>query len=144
MRPRSRATGTPADVHQGNRDYQYQCEHYGHPSKVGFKDIDHIWHAENWDPEKLMDLYQKAGAKYFMALAQHHDNFDCWDSKYQPWNSVALGPKKDIVGTWAEVARQRGMRFGVSSHGSAPGAGTSRRRARTRRGRWRASRMTAI
>ena len=77
-----------------------------------------MWHAENWDPEKLMGLYKAAGAKYFMALGQHHDNFDCWDSKYQPWNSVAVGPKKDIVGVWAKAARAAGMRFGVSSHGS--------------------------
>ena len=104
--------------YQGNSDYDFQCQHYGHPSKVGFKDVCHLWHAENWDPERLMALYKAAGAKYFMALAQHHDNFDCYDSAHQPWNSVALGPKKDLVGTWAKVARAHGMRFGVSSHGS--------------------------
>jgi alpha-L-fucosidase len=103
---------------EGNHDYKFQCEHYGHPSKVGFKDIDHLWHAENWDPAKLMSMYKAAGAKYFVALAQHHDNFDCWDSKYQSWNSVALGPKKNIVGTWAKEARKNGLRFGVTSHGS--------------------------
>ena len=102
--------------YQGNGDYNYQCAHYGHPSKVGMKDIDHIWHAENWNPEKLMDLYVAAGAKYFVSLANHHDNFDNWDSKYQTWNSVAIGPKKDIVGTWAKLARQRGLRFGVTVH----------------------------
>ncbi len=101
---------------QGNGDYNYQVEHYGHPSKVGFKDIDRIWHAENWNPEHLLDLYVAAGAKYFVSLANHHDNFDNWNSKYQTWNSVALGPKKDIVGTWAKAARRRGLRFGVTVH----------------------------
>jgi alpha-L-fucosidase len=103
---------------EGSHDYEYQCAHYGHPSKVGFKDIDHLWHAEHWDPERLLDLYKAAGAKYFVALAQHHDNFDCFDSKHQPWNSVAIGPKRDIVGTWAKAARKAGLRFGVTSHGS--------------------------
>ncbi len=103
---------------EGHEDYNHHVKTYGHPSKVGFKDIEHIWHAKNWDPEHLMALYKAAGAKYFMALGQHHDNLDCWDSKHQPWNSVAIGPKKDIVGTWAKVARAHGMRFGVSSHGS--------------------------
>ncbi len=103
---------------EGNADYKYQCDHYGHPSKVGFKDIDHIWRAENWDPERLMGLYKAAGAKYFVGLAQHHDNFDCYASKHQPWNSVAMGPKKDIVGGWAKAARKHGLRFGVTSHGS--------------------------
>lgn len=103
---------------EGSHDYKYQCEHYGHPSRVGFKDIDHLWKAENWDPEKLIGLYKAAGAKYFVALANHHDNFDCFDSTYQPWNSVRIGPKKDIVGTWAKLARRHGLRFGVTSHAS--------------------------
>jgi alpha-L-fucosidase len=63
-------------------------------------------------------LYKRAGAKFFIALANHHDNFDCFDSQYQPWNSVNIGPHKDIVGTWAKVARENGLRFGVSVHAS--------------------------
>jgi alpha-L-fucosidase len=98
--------------------YTYHLAHYGHPSKFGFKDIDNLWRAENWDPGKLIALYKKAGAQYFVALANHHDNLDCWDSKYQPWNSVRVGPKKDIVGGWARVARAAGLRFGVSVHAS--------------------------
>jgi alpha-L-fucosidase len=101
---------------QGDADYKYQVEHYGHPTKFGFKDIDNLWHAENWDPEQLMRLYKAAGAKYFVALANHHDNFDCYDSKYHEWNSVRVGPHKDIVGTWAKVAWDNGLRFGVSNH----------------------------
>lgn len=101
---------------QGSRQYQYHVEHYGHPSKFGYKDICNLWKAESWDPEKLIELYQRAGAKYFVALANHHCNFDCWDSKYQPWNSVNIGPKKDIVGGWAAAARRHGMRFGVTVH----------------------------
>jgi alpha-L-fucosidase len=101
---------------RGEHDYWYHCAHYGHPSKFGFKDIDNIWHAENWDPEHLIGLYKAAGAKYFVALANHHDNFDCFDSTYQPWNSVRIGPKKDIVGTWAKAARAHGLRFGATVH----------------------------
>ena len=103
---------------QGTKDYDYHVAHYGHPSKFGFMELDNLWKADKWDPEKLMQLYQRAGAKYFVALANHHDNFDAYDSKYQPWNSVNVGPKKDIVGTWAKVARAHGLRFGVSNHSS--------------------------
>jgi len=63
-----------------------------------------------------MALYKRAGAQYFFALANHHDNFDNWDSQYQPWNSVAIGPKKDLIGGWARAARENGLRFGVSVH----------------------------
>jgi alpha-L-fucosidase len=97
-------------------DYTYQCAHYGHPSKFGFKDIDNLWHAEDWDPQKLIGLYQRAGAKYFTALANHHDNLDCFDSTYQEWNVMRVGPKKDIVGGWEKVARAAGLRFGVTVH----------------------------
>jgi alpha-L-fucosidase len=97
---------------------KYHREHYGHPSKFGFKDVINQWKAENWDPEKLLALYKRAGAKYFVALANHHDNFDNFDSKYQPWNSVNLGPQKDLIGLWAKAARANGLRFGVSVHAS--------------------------
>jgi alpha-L-fucosidase len=102
----------------GHDDYRFHLEHYGHPSKVGFKDIIHQWKAANFEPDKLLAFYKKCGAKYFMALANHHDNFDNWDSKYQPWNSVALGPHKDLIGGWARAARKNGLRFAVSVHAS--------------------------
>ena len=101
---------------QGSAQYNYHVAHYGPPSQFGFMELDNLWHAENWDPDKLMDLYVAAGAKYFVSLANHHDNFDNYDSKYHAWNSVNVGPHKDIVGTWAKVARAHGLRFGVSNH----------------------------
>jgi alpha-L-fucosidase len=103
---------------QGHPDYEYQVAHYGHPSKAGFKDVIHTWNADRWDPEHLIDLYQRAGARYFMSMANHHDNFDNFDSTHQPWNSGALGPRKDIVGTWEKIARRAGLRFAVSVHAS--------------------------
>ena len=103
---------------EGDGRYKTHLARYGHPSQFGFKDIDNMWHAENWDPERLMKLYKAAGAKYFVSLASHHDNFDCFDSKFQPWNSVNVGPHKDIVGTWAKIARANGLRFGVTNHSS--------------------------
>ena len=101
---------------QGEPQYEYHCKTYGHPSQVGFMEIDHQWKAERWNPEELMRLYKAAGAKYFVALANHHDNFDNFDSKHHAWNSVNVGPRKDIIGGWAKVARAHGLRFGVSSH----------------------------
>ncbi len=101
---------------QGHRQYEHHVKTYGHPSEFGFMEIENLWRAENWEPEKLMDLYVRAGAKYFVALANHHDNFDAYHSRHHAWNSVNVGPKRDIVGTWARVARARGLRFGVSNH----------------------------
>ena len=101
---------------QGSEQYNYHVETYGHPSKVGYKDLVNDWKAAKWDPEHLMGLYKKAGAKYFVSMGVHHDNFDLWDSKYTRWNAVNMGPKRDIVGTWQKAARKQGLRFGVSEH----------------------------
>lgn len=89
---------------------------YGHPSQFGFKEVCRAWRAEQWNPEALMALYHKAGARFFFCLANHHDNFDNFQSTYQPWNSVRIGPRKDVVGLWAAAARAHGLRFGVSVH----------------------------
>ncbi len=103
---------------EGSRDYQSHVAEYGHPSTNGFKDVIHEWKAENFDPDKLLKFYKDNGAKYFMALANHHDNFDNFNSKYQPWNSVAIGPHKDLIAGWARAARKNGLRFAVSVHAS--------------------------
>jgi alpha-L-fucosidase len=105
---------------QGNRQYEYHLKHFGHPSEYGYKDICHNWVIDRWNPDELMNLYVEMGARYFMAMGCHHDNFDCYNSKYQPWNSVNVGPKVDIVGTWEKAARKHGMRFGIGFHDSPP------------------------
>ena len=103
---------------EGSRDYKSHLKEYGHPSTNGFKDVIHEWKAVNFNPDKLLKFYKENGARYFMALAVHHDNFDNWNSKYQPWNSVNVGPHKDLIGGWAKAARKIGLRFAVSVHAS--------------------------
>ncbi|EZP51110.1 alpha-L-fucosidase [Sphingomonas sp. RIT328] len=101
---------------QGHPTYDHHLKTYGHPADTGFMQIQNRWRAEHWDPAELLDLYKAAGARYFMALANHHDNLDCYASTHQPWNATRIGPKRDIVGTWAKLARERGLRFAVSNH----------------------------
>jgi alpha-L-fucosidase len=101
---------------EGSPQYMYHCETYGHPSKFGFKDTIPRWKAEKFAPAELMKLYKQAGAKYFMSMGVHHDNFDLWNSKHNPWNAANMGPKKDIVGMWRKAASDEGLKFGVSEH----------------------------
>jgi len=101
---------------QGNPMYEHHLKTYGHPSSTGMLDITDKWTASRWDPDALIARYQKVGARYFMALACHHDNLDCYDSRYHAWNSLRVGPKRDIVGTWEKAARRAGLKFGVSNH----------------------------
>lgn len=97
-------------------DYTSHLAQYGHPSEFGYKDIIPLWKAERWKPDELMKLYKRAGAKYFVSMATHHDNFFLWDSKLHRWNSVQMGPKKDVVGLWQKAAKKEGLHFGVSEH----------------------------
>jgi alpha-L-fucosidase len=101
---------------QGSAQYKYHLEHYGHPSTFGFKDLCPQWTLLNWQPRELMQRYKAAGARFFLALANHHDNLDTWNSKHHPWNAVNVGPRRDVVGGWAAEARKLGMRFGVTVH----------------------------
>ena len=103
---------------QGDRRYDHCLENYGHPSEFGYKDLCALWTAEAWDPDAFVAMGVDAGGKYFVALANHHDNYDSWESRYQPWNSMNLGPKKDMIAIWKESAKKYDLPFGVSVHAS--------------------------
>ena len=103
---------------EGGEQYKWHVANYGHPSKAGFKEVINDWKAQNWDPEKLVELYKRAGAQYFFAMANHHDNLDMWNSKYQEWNTLRVGPKKDIIAGWSKAAKKIGLPFGLSVHAS--------------------------
>jgi alpha-L-fucosidase len=101
---------------QGSADFNYQSSHFGDPSVYGYKDICENWVIDQWDPESLMNLYVQMGAKFFMAMGAHHDNFSCFDSALQSWNSARVGVKQDLVATWEPLARKAGLRFGIGFH----------------------------
>ena len=101
---------------QGSAQYKYHVATYGHPSKFGFKDVIPTWKGDKFDPDHLVSLYKKAGAKYFVSMGVHHDNFDLWNSKHTRWNAVNMGPHKDVVGMFRQAALREGLKFGVSEH----------------------------
>src|SRR3954467_2065948 len=96
---------------QGARQYKSHLERYGHPSKFGYKDLIPTWKGEQFDPDHLVGLYKKAGAKYFMSMGVHVDNFDMWNSKHQRWNAANMGIKRDVVGLFRRAARKHGLKF---------------------------------
>jgi alpha-L-fucosidase len=101
---------------EGTPEYQHHLKTYGHPSEFGYKDFIPLWKAEKFDPDALVGLFKQAGAKYFAPCAVHHDNFDLWDSKYQRFNAVNMGPKKDLIAMWKEATLKQGLKFGVTTH----------------------------
>ncbi len=101
---------------EGSRQYKFHVQNYGHPSKFGYKDLIPTWNGHQFDPNYLVGLYKKAGAKYFMSMGAHVDNFDLWNSKYTRWNAANMGIKRDVVAEFRQAALKRGLKFGVSDH----------------------------
>ena len=96
--------------------YDNHLKRFGHPSKVGYKEVLRDWNPSKLDPAMLTKIYKDAGARFLMIQGVHHDNYDLWNSKYQPWNSVNIGPKRDLIGEWEKACRVEGIHFGVTFH----------------------------
>ncbi|MEN1677989.1 MAG: alpha-L-fucosidase [Planctomycetota bacterium] len=96
--------------------FDYHREIWGPQASFGYKDFVPSFKAESWDPAAWAELFAAAGAKYVVPVAEHHDGFAMYASTHTPWNSVEMGPKRDVVGELSAACRQAGLRFGVSSH----------------------------
>jgi alpha-L-fucosidase len=70
----------------------------------------------NWDPNAWAALFKAAGARFAGPVAEHHDGFSMWNSQANPWNSVAHGPKLDLLGLHAQAIRAQGLKFMCSLH----------------------------
>ena len=99
-----------------SKEYKHHIEKYGPHNKFGYKDFIPLFKAEKFDAEKWVDLFKKSGAKYIVPVAEHHDGFAMYNSALNKWNSVEMGPKRDVVGELAAASRKAGLKFGVSSH----------------------------
>ncbi len=98
------------------KHYENHLRDYGHPSETGYKEVLKDWDPKKLNPAALTKTYHDAGARFLLLQGVHHDNFDNWDSKYQPWNSVNMGPRRDLLKEWTEAARKEGMHYGVTFH----------------------------
>ncbi|MDN3618116.1 alpha-L-fucosidase [Polaribacter undariae] len=97
--------------------YPYMKERWGaNPPEFGYKDIIPEFKAENWNPEEWAELFAEVGAKYVVLTAEHHDGWANWDSDLTPWNSVDMGPKRDIVGDLGKAVREKGLKYAPSYH----------------------------
>ncbi|WP_286155914.1 alpha-L-fucosidase [Parabacteroides goldsteinii] len=102
---------------EGSPAYKDHLRNWGHPSEVGYKDIVMVWKGDKFDAKEWVSLFKNAGAKFVLTMAVHHDNFDMWDSKYQPkWNSTNYGPKQDVCKAVRDEALKAGLRWGVTTH----------------------------
>ncbi|HEX4156670.1 MAG TPA: alpha-L-fucosidase [Acidobacteriaceae bacterium] len=100
----------------GNRAYEHQIATHGSLENFGYKDFIPLFRAEHFDPSAWIDLLVQSGARYIVPVAEHCDGFAMYASAMTPYNALAMGPHRDVVGELAAAARARGLHFGVSSH----------------------------
>ena len=101
---------------KGQNYYQHHIAHYGKLSEFGYKDFIPMFKAEKWDPAAWVELFQKAGARYVVPVAEHHDGFPMYDCSFTNWNAAQMGPCRDVVAELGAETRKAGLKFGVSSH----------------------------
>jgi len=87
--------------------------------EFGYKDLIPKFTAENFDADEWVDLFAKAGAKFAGPVAEHHDGFAMWDTKYSEWNAATMGPQRDIVGEFEAAVRKKGMKYVTAFHHAA-------------------------
>ena len=104
-----------SELSMNERLTKWHIEHYGPLEKFGYEDLIPLFKAEKWDPDGLVKFFKECGARFIMPVACHHDNFDMYDS-FHPWNSVDMGPHRDILKEWKQAAGKHGLKFGVSTH----------------------------
>jgi alpha-L-fucosidase len=101
---------------QGSTPYTNHLNQFGHPSTNGFKEVIRSWSPTNYNPAGLAQLFYNAGARVVLVQGVHHDNFDNWNSRYNPWNTVNFGARRDTMAEWKTALHALGMRMGVAFH----------------------------
>ncbi|SDL65205.1 alpha-L-fucosidase [Pedobacter sp. ok626] len=106
----------PKRMYSSAEMIKWHTEKFGAPDKFGYKDFIPLLTAAKYNPDDWADLFVKAGAKYIVPTAEHHDGFAMYDSKLTKWDAKDMGPKRDLIGDLAVAVRKRGLKFGVSNH----------------------------
>ncbi|HZR56619.1 MAG TPA: alpha-L-fucosidase [Terriglobales bacterium] len=101
---------------EGSEEYKHHIATYGTQDKFGYKDFIPMFKAEHLDPKAWAELFKKAGAKYVIPVAEHHDGFAMYDSGVSDWTAAKMGPHRDTTGELAKAVRAAGLHFGLSSH----------------------------
>lgn len=115
--PQGETDGTAAGTNNSKKGiYQHHVDSYGSVSEFNYTDFIPIFRAEKFDPSAWADLFQEAGAKFVMPVAEHCDGFQMYDSDLSDWCASKKGPMKDTLGLLKVEFEKRGMVLATSSH----------------------------
>lgn len=101
---------------QGSKEYEHHLKTYGKHKDFGYKDFIPMFKAENFDAGEWVKLFKDAGAQYVIPVAEHHDGFQMYDSDLSVWNSMKMGPKRDVLGEITKECINAKLINGASSH----------------------------
>ncbi|MDE6639122.1 MAG: alpha-L-fucosidase [Acetatifactor sp.] len=101
---------------QGSREFEHHRKTYGEQKDFGYKDFIPMFKAEKFNPENWAELFQKAGARYVVPVAEHHDGFQMYRSEISKWNAAEMGPERDVLGELSREINKKGMVNGASTH----------------------------
>lgn len=101
---------------QGSPEYEHHIKTYGRHSEFGYKDFIPLFKAEMFSADEWADLFRRAGARYVVPVAEHHDGFQMYRSEVSHWNAWEMGPGRDVLGELKRSCENRGMQIGASSH----------------------------
>jgi alpha-L-fucosidase len=103
-----KGTWRPLAGHQKTKDY-----HLKHFGSRPYSDFAQEFKAEKWDPDQWMTLCKSVGATYVILTSKHHDGYCLWPTATTDYNSLKTGPKRDLIGEFAQSARKHGLKFGI-------------------------------
>ena len=101
---------------QGSKEFEHHVQTYGPHAQFGYKDFIPLFKAEKFDPDAWAEQFRRAGARYVVPVAEHHDGFQMYKSDISHWNAYEMGPKRDVLGELSAACRERGLVMGASSH----------------------------
>ena len=101
---------------QGSAEFEHHIKTYGPHKEFGYKDFIPMFTAEKYNAAEWAELFQKAGARYVVPVAEHHDGFQMYKSELSHWNAYEMGPKRDTLGELCRELAVRGLVNGSSSH----------------------------
>jgi len=107
----------PNDAEEDNYGvYDFHRKTYGDPMEFGYHDLVPLFKAEKWDPDRWAALYKEAGADFAGIAAEHGDGFALWDTEFDAYNAMDMGPRRDILGEMFEAARKVGLKTIATFH----------------------------
>lgn len=100
----------------GSDEKEHHAKTWGAQTEFGYKDFIPMFKAEKFNPDEWLNIIKDSGARYIVPVAEHHDGFSMYDNSYSRWDSVEMGPKRDIIGELKIASEKVGIHFGLSSH----------------------------